>query len=194
MSLHFATLKLEIISATDLARKDITTNSSDPFCDIIIKNEQNERLLKLKTSTIEKDINPIWNQNFEIPIPVKSRLILKVWDEDLTSNDFLGYYSIPLEDILNEGTKEMNIDLQSRPKRHDRVCGKLHFKATFYNGAKPVSKINLLEHKTEHNTEHSTEQKTDNTEQKTEQKTEQITDNTEQKTDNTEQKTEQKNR
>lgn len=80
-----------MIRASQLAIKDTYTSSSDPFCRVQLGG------LRARTRTINRDLNPAWNEKFALDLRGDSNwtlrdLVISVWDEDLggVSQDFLG--------------------------------------------------------------------------------------------------------
>jgi Ca2+-dependent lipid-binding protein len=84
-------VEIKIYQARGLSAKDIT-GKSDPFC--IIELDSN----RLRTHTIYKTLNPIWNKSFVIPVQdIHSVMEITIYDEDTNkSNEFIGKIAIPL--------------------------------------------------------------------------------------------------
>ena len=87
----FYIMKYLVYQACDLSAKD-TTGKSDPFC--IVELDSN----RLRTHTIYKTLNPVWNKSFVIPVQdIHSILEFTIYDEDTNkSSEFIGKISIPL--------------------------------------------------------------------------------------------------
>ena len=68
------------------------SGTSDPYVKVRHKNYKN------RTSTIYKNLNPIWNEEFGFKVRhLFDPIVLKVYDEDvLTSDDFMGRGIVPL--------------------------------------------------------------------------------------------------
>lgn len=86
-----AAWSLLVYQARDLAAKDIG-GKSDPFC--IVELDSN----RLRTHTIYKTLDPVWNKSFIIPVQdIHSVLQLTIYDEDNNkSSEFIGKVAIPL--------------------------------------------------------------------------------------------------
>ena len=80
-----------VYQARDLSAKDIN-GKSDPFCVIEVDST------RLRTHTIYKTLDPVWNKSFIIPVQdIHSILELTVYDEDMNkTTEFIGKVSIPL--------------------------------------------------------------------------------------------------
>ena len=88
-------LYLDIVCARYLNAADLDT--SDPFCDI------NCNSTNLQTSVKWENLNPVWNESFEIDVtnPLAT-LNITVYDKDyIGDNDFLGQITIHLKDYAD---------------------------------------------------------------------------------------------
>lgn len=65
---------------------------SDPFCLVELDST------RLRTQTIYKTLDPIWNKSFLIPVQdIHSVLELTIFDEDVNKNpEFIGKVALPL--------------------------------------------------------------------------------------------------
>ena len=88
-------LQLTVICARHLNATDIST--SDPFCDIICNGKH------LQTSVIWGNLNPVWNEHFEIDVTnPNAGLNIIVKDKDyIGDDDFLGQILIGLRDVAD---------------------------------------------------------------------------------------------
>ncbi|KAG7327350.1 hypothetical protein KOW79_008956 [Hemibagrus wyckioides] len=65
-----------------------------------------------KSKVMYKNLNPTWNEFFSFPIrDLQKKLHIKVYDRDLTTDDFMGSSSILLSDLELEKTIEMVLPL-----------------------------------------------------------------------------------
>ena len=91
---------------------DMKVGTSDPYCIITINPEPKNRIYKKKkTKVIDRDLNPIWNEEFTLNLTsykvnpdhyASSRVVVDVYDKDtLTSDDFIGRTSWTIEEIKN---------------------------------------------------------------------------------------------
>ena len=80
-----------VYQARELSAKDIT-GKSDPFCIVELDST------RLRTHTLYKTLNPVWNKSFVIPVQdIHSILEITIYDEDNNkSSEFIGKIAIPL--------------------------------------------------------------------------------------------------
>ncbi|KAL5271451.1 hypothetical protein ACHWQZ_G001920 [Mnemiopsis leidyi] len=85
-------ITLVIIKANDLAAMD-SNGLSDPFVELVLHKD-----LVLKTKTINKTVNPVWNEKFTLYIDDRSALAnIQVYDYDMFgANDRIGYIDLDL--------------------------------------------------------------------------------------------------
>ncbi|UJR36030.1 hypothetical protein I4U23_028768 [Adineta vaga] len=97
-------VEIKIYQARDLSAKDIN-GKSDPFCVIELDST------RLRTHTIYKTLDPVWNKSFIIPVQdIHSILELTIYDEDMNkSTEFIGKVAIPLLAIQNGEKKWMTL-------------------------------------------------------------------------------------
>ena len=100
-------LKIKVISASNLQAAD-SGNTSDPF--ITIK----QGYISVKTKVIPKQLNPVWNEEFQFGVHQTEiqigELEIEVYDKDRFSNDSLGLVKVPLNQIpLNAPLKEFDL-------------------------------------------------------------------------------------
>lgn len=95
-------MQVNVVRASQLAIKDAWKMSSDPFCRLHFGN------LKERTKTVQRDLNPIWNETFAFSLDEDKEwllrdLVVNVWDDDFggISSDFLG--EVPILDSLLDG-------------------------------------------------------------------------------------------
>eukprot|EP01080_Neovahlkampfia_damariscottae_P010541 gene10540-3060_t len=91
-------LEVELIEGKNLAIRD-SNGKSDPF--VIFRTPNS----KVKSKTIMKNLNPVWNQKLTVPltrklIQEKGVLEVECWDYDfLSSNDFMGCTKVELDNL-----------------------------------------------------------------------------------------------
>eukprot|EP01119_Soliformovum_irregulare_P019013 TRINITY_DN593_c0_g1_i4.p1 TRINITY_DN593_c0_g1~~TRINITY_DN593_c0_g1_i4.p1 ORF type:complete len:657 (-),score=175.68 TRINITY_DN593_c0_g1_i4:386-2356(-) len=86
-------LFVSVLAARNLASKD-TNGLSDPYVKLTLGHKSK------KTKIIKKELNPVFNEDFEFALDGDSELCVTVWDWDrLSSNDFMGEVTIPLEHL-----------------------------------------------------------------------------------------------
>ncbi|KAF7652746.1 hypothetical protein LDENG_00092730 [Lucifuga dentata] len=75
-----------------------------------------------KSKVVYKNLNPIWNETFSIPVKdLKQRLYIKVYDRDLTSDDFMGSASVLLSDLLTDKVNELSLSLSDPNSLEDNM-------------------------------------------------------------------------
>ncbi|CAM4517816.1 unnamed protein product [Leuciscus chuanchicus] len=81
--------------------------TSDPY----VKFKLDGKTL-YKSKVVYKNLNPIWNESFSFPIRnLDQKLFIKVYDRDLTSDDFMGSHGVVLNTLELEKTSEMVLPL-----------------------------------------------------------------------------------
>ena len=74
----------------------------------------------LKTKTVDKTLDPVWNHSFKfagVSDLVRKSLVIAIWDDDSTSrDDYLAGVRIPMEEVLyfdaNKGLVTMDLQAQ----------------------------------------------------------------------------------
>ncbi|TID19009.1 phosphatidylserine decarboxylase proenzyme [Venturia nashicola] len=95
-------LRVRVIKGRDLAAKD-RSGTSDPYLVLVLGDA------KEATSTINKTLNPVWDQSIDMPIVGEQSLVLDVccWDKDRFGKDYMGEFEISVEDIFaNQSTTQ----------------------------------------------------------------------------------------
>ncbi|KAF8718893.1 hypothetical protein HU200_025208 [Digitaria exilis] len=103
-------LTVTVVRAESLKNKELI-GKSDPYVVLFIRP-----MFKEKTSVIDDNLNPQWNQTFEVIAEDKETqyLILEVFDEDKMKQDKrLGIAKLPLNDLETETVQEVNLQLLS---------------------------------------------------------------------------------
>ncbi|KAF8028243.1 hypothetical protein BT93_E0986 [Corymbia citriodora subsp. variegata] len=100
-------LKVMVVKANDLKNMEII-GKSDPYAVVYIRP-----LFKVKTKVIDDNLNPVWNQTFDLIVEDKETqsLIIEVFDEDIGQDKRLGTTKLPLIDLEAETEKEVNLRL-----------------------------------------------------------------------------------
>ncbi|KAE8618290.1 hypothetical protein XENTR_v10009345 [Xenopus tropicalis] len=80
------------------------SGTSDPY----VKFKLNKKTL-YKSKVIYKNLNPVWDETFVLPIQsLDQKLHIKVYDRDLTTDDFMGSAFLELQDLeLNKTTEKV---------------------------------------------------------------------------------------
>ncbi|XP_068586449.1 multiple C2 and transmembrane domain-containing protein 2-like isoform X2 [Cebidichthys violaceus] len=65
-----------------------------------------------KSKVVYKDLNPTWNETFSLPVKdLTQKLYIKVYDRDLTTDDFMGSASVTLGELEMDKLNEMSLPL-----------------------------------------------------------------------------------
>ncbi|KAL9685611.1 hypothetical protein QQ045_023062 [Rhodiola kirilowii] len=96
-----------IVKANDLKNMEMI-GKSDPYAVVYIRP-----LFKVKTKVIENNLNPVWNQTFELIAEDKETqsLVLEVYDQDIGQDKRLGIAKLPLIGLEAETEKEIELRL-----------------------------------------------------------------------------------
>lgn len=100
-------LTVAVVKANDLKNKEMI-GKSDPYVALHIRP-----LFKVKTKVVENNLNPVWNQTFELIAEDKETqsLILEVFDEDIGQDKRLGVTKLPLIELEAETPKDIELRL-----------------------------------------------------------------------------------
>ncbi|KAL0379619.1 UNVERIFIED_CONTAM: Synaptotagmin-5 [Sesamum angustifolium] len=100
-------LTVTVIRANDLKNMELI-GKSDPYVVVHIRP-----LFKVKTKVIDNNLNPVWNQTFDLIAEDKETqsLILEVFDEDIGQDKRLGIAKLPLIEVEAEKSKEIDLRL-----------------------------------------------------------------------------------
>lgn len=81
--------------------------TSDPYVKVKLDGK-----MVYKSKVVLKNLNPVWNESFTFPIrSLEQTVFIKVFDRDLTSDDFMGSCSVGLDKLELEKTTEMVLPL-----------------------------------------------------------------------------------
>ncbi|XP_066396169.1 calcium-dependent lipid-binding protein-like [Miscanthus floridulus] len=103
-------LTVTVVRAESLKNKELI-GKSEPYVVLFIRP-----MFKEKTSVIDDNLNPRWNETFHLIAEDKETqsLILEVFDEDNMKQDKrLGIAKLPLSDLEMETVQEVNLQLLS---------------------------------------------------------------------------------
>ncbi|KAL0425907.1 UNVERIFIED_CONTAM: Synaptotagmin-5 [Sesamum radiatum] len=100
-------LTVTVIRANDLKNMELI-GKSDPYVVVHIRP-----LFKVKTKVIDNNLNPVWNQTFDLIAEDKETqsLILEVFDQDIGQDKRLGIAKLPLIEVEAEKSKEIDLRL-----------------------------------------------------------------------------------
>lgn len=100
-------LTVTVVRANDLKNKELI-GKSDPYAVVYVRP-----LFKVKTNTIENNLNPVWDQTFELIAEDKETqsLTIEVFDKDIGQDERLGVAKLRLIELEAETTKEFEMRL-----------------------------------------------------------------------------------
>ncbi|XP_073024441.1 calcium-dependent lipid-binding protein-like [Primulina eburnea] len=96
-----------VMKANELKNKELI-GKSDPYVVLYVRP-----LFKVKTKVIENNLNPVWNQTFELIAEDKETqsLIVEVFDKDIGQDKRLGIAKLPLAELEADTAKENELRL-----------------------------------------------------------------------------------
>ena len=109
-------LKVAVIRGKELTPMDSTmfgSKSSDPFVSLAVLGggEEAEPPPRVKTRVMKKDLNPVWAECLEVPLPiggVKDKVLdVRVEDKDFASSTYMGGCHVRLDalpELLEDGS------------------------------------------------------------------------------------------
>lgn len=103
-------LHVKVLRALKLKKKDIL-GASDPYVKLKLTED---KLPSKKTTVKHKNLNPEWNEEFNMAVkdPQSQALELRVFDwEQVGKHDKMGMNVVPLKDIPAEEPKVLTLDL-----------------------------------------------------------------------------------
>eukprot|EP00164_Ancoracysta_twista_P001734 GFYU01002275.1.p1 GENE.GFYU01002275.1~~GFYU01002275.1.p1 ORF type:complete len:671 (+),score=248.34 GFYU01002275.1:200-2014(+) len=127
-------LTVRVIGAKDLPAAD-ASGSSDPYC-LIRLGDQTKR-----TKWLTKNLNPIWNETFSIPITDTlegyPQLEVFVLDHDtVTNEDLLGTRLLDINDMKDDSTVQQWYTIEGTTGKQ----GEIHLEITLTNPNVPIIK------------------------------------------------------
>eukprot|EP00002_Diphylleia_rotans_P025345 TRINITY_DN5005_c0_g1_i16.p1 TRINITY_DN5005_c0_g1~~TRINITY_DN5005_c0_g1_i16.p1 ORF type:complete len:292 (+),score=47.92 TRINITY_DN5005_c0_g1_i16:979-1854(+) len=91
---------------------------SDPYCEISLRNDSS---MTYFTKVIEKTLNPVWNETFEILVLKGQEVVqIDVFDKDHVKDDFIGSAIIDIACVSYGQRHEQWYTLNSTPARKTR--------------------------------------------------------------------------
>ncbi|MBA0610103.1 hypothetical protein Godav_010995 [Gossypium davidsonii] len=102
-------LTVTVVKANDLKNLEMI-GKSDPYVVVHIRP-----LFKIKTKVVENNLNPIWNETFELIAEDREtqELTVEVFDQDIGQDKRLGIAKFRLIELEPETPKEVNLNLLS---------------------------------------------------------------------------------
>ncbi|KAK1416447.1 hypothetical protein QVD17_32238 [Tagetes erecta] len=103
-------LNVKVIKAMKLKKKDLL-GASDPYAKLRLTDD---KLPSKKTTVKHKNLNPEWNEEFNLVVkdPEVQALEIEVFDwESVGKHDKMGINIVPLKDLTPEEPKNLTLDL-----------------------------------------------------------------------------------
>ncbi|KAJ6404645.1 hypothetical protein OIU84_012749 [Salix udensis] len=102
-------LTVTVVKANDLKNMEMI-GKSDPYAIVYVRP-----MFKVKTQVIDNNLNPVWNQTFDLIAEDKETqsLTLEVFDKDIGQDKRLGRVKLALNELEAETWKEMELRLLS---------------------------------------------------------------------------------
>ena len=116
----FPRLEIVVVEGRDLAAKDYTTQSSDPYAILTMNGS------KQKTAIMYQTLDPRWMQTFafEVKDLDKDCINIHLWDHDtFTPDDFMGMCTIPLKHFSGPAASDQWFQMCPRKGKRDKVKG-----------------------------------------------------------------------
>ncbi|KAA0040010.1 hypothetical protein IC582_027494 [Cucumis melo] len=100
-------LTVTVVKANNLKNMEMI-GKSDPYVVAHVRP-----LFKLKTKTVENNLNPVWNEELDFIVEDKETqsIIFEVYDKDIGQDKQLGIAKLPLIDLQGEVNKEVELRL-----------------------------------------------------------------------------------
>ncbi|XP_074572439.1 calcium-dependent lipid-binding protein-like [Curcuma longa] len=101
-------LTVTIVRATNLKNQEFV-GKSDPYVVLFVRP-----VFKVKTKVVDDNLNPVWNETFELLAEDKETqsIVFEVYDEDnLQQDKKMGIAKLALQDLKPEVTMEMELNL-----------------------------------------------------------------------------------
>lgn len=113
---NMGTLTVKVNNAVNLPIAD-RNGKSDPYCKFFVGDDNKHAVFKSKT--VEKDLNPTWNEGFEMEVKTRidANFRIEVWDYDRArDDDLLGKANIDLKSLTPFEKKSVTVTLTSPSK------------------------------------------------------------------------------
>nr|XP_025034581.1 extended synaptotagmin-3 [Pelodiscus sinensis] len=107
-------VRVHLLQAENLVQKDHFRGKSDPYANLRVG------LVQFRSKTIQRNLNPIWNEMYEFVVHELPGQDLEVdlYDEDTDKDDFLGSLLINLTDVMNDGIVDKWFPLSKTESGH----------------------------------------------------------------------------
>ena len=99
-------------------------NTSDPYCQIVLQGSAEATAApKMKTRTINKCLEPVWNESFSIAIKSQETSVsFLVYDKNVSFDKFMGGITIPLSPFIDKRPMKQWYTLRAEGGKNDGVA------------------------------------------------------------------------
>lgn len=108
-------LSINLKCGRNLVAKSRRSGTSDPYVKFKLEGKQ-----FYKSKVVYKDLNPRWNESFSHPLRDRDHDVeLRVYDKNLTADEFMGSASISLKNLELFKTHELELSLEDPKSKED---------------------------------------------------------------------------
>ncbi|XP_041853703.1 multiple C2 and transmembrane domain-containing protein 2 isoform X2 [Melanotaenia boesemani] len=108
-------LSINLKQGKNLVIRDKRSGTSDPYVKFKLEGKQ-----FYKSKVVYKNLNPHWNDSFSHPLRDREHVVdVRVYNKNLTADDFMGSSTISLKDLELHKTYEMELPLYDRKSKED---------------------------------------------------------------------------
>ncbi|KAF2746128.1 hypothetical protein M011DRAFT_426068 [Sporormia fimetaria CBS 119925] len=136
-SKHGLLLRANVLKGRNLAAKD-RSGTSDPYLVLTLGDA------KEATPTINKTLNPEWNQTLEFLITPQQSLVLEAccWDKDRFGKDYMGQFDVIIEDVFQNQSpvqepKWYTLESKRNGKKKEVVSGEIQIQFSLVDPNNP---------------------------------------------------------